>query len=132
MIAIPNMEKPKSCNECPIRIAETVGIYYDNKSDEFKRVKITGCNESKYHTKTLGEGYKVMYKDCPLIEVDDELIKELQEMAIVIKAVFNRLKKVVNDSDGLKTELMGTNPNLTIFDEADADQRTQHVESVGK
>lgn len=62
--------------------------------------------------------------DCPLIEIDDELIKKLQESAIVIKAVFNRLKKVVNNSDELKTELMGTNPNLTIFDEC--------VESVEK
>ena len=69
MIAIPNMEKPKSCEECPIRIGETVGVYYDSKSDEFKRVKITECNESKYHTKTLGEGYKMMYKDCPLIDI---------------------------------------------------------------
>jgi len=69
MIAIPNMSKPKSCEECPIRIGETVGVYYDSKSDEFKRVKITECNESKYHTKTLGEGYKMMYKDCPLVDI---------------------------------------------------------------
>ena len=72
MIAIPNMEKPKSCKECPIRIAETMGVYYDSKSDEYKRVKITGCDEAKYHTKTLGEGYKMMYKDCPLIEIPQE------------------------------------------------------------
>ena len=69
MIAIPNMEKPKNCHECPIRIGETLGVYYDSKSDEYKRVKIIGCDEAKYHTKTLGEGYKMMYKDCPLIEI---------------------------------------------------------------
>lgn len=69
MIAIPNMEKPKLCNECPIGIGETMGVYYDSKSDEYKRVKITGCDEAKYHTNTLSEGYKMMYKDCPLIEI---------------------------------------------------------------
>lgn len=69
-VYIDGFDMPKSCEECPIRIGETVGVYYDSKSDKFKRVKITGCNESKYHTKTLGEGYKMMYNDCPLIEID--------------------------------------------------------------
>lgn len=77
MIVIPNMEKPESCNGCPIRIGETVSIYYDSRSDEFKRVKITGCDESKYHTKTLGEGYEMMYKDCPLIEIDESEMEYL-------------------------------------------------------
>lgn len=95
MIAIPNMSKPKSCWECFNADCDHWGEHgYDNSAD------------------------------CPLIEIDDELIKKLQESAIVIKAVFNRLKKVVNNSDELKTELMGTNPNLTIIDEC--------VESVEK
>ena len=111
MIAIPNMDKPRSCyNHC-----------------EFIAMEEVGCPLKDY---IESHQYKDrIHPDCQLIEVDDELIKKLQESAIVIKAVFNRLKKMVNDSDELKAELMGLNPNLTIFDEANA---IQDVESVGE
>lgn len=69
-VYIPNMEKPKSCDECPILIAQIVGIYCDDKDGELKRVKITECDTNKYHGHTLGEDYEMMYKDCPLIEID--------------------------------------------------------------
>lgn len=69
MIAIPNMEKPKSCAECPIRIAELFGVYYEGKDEKCKRIKITGCDSSKYNGNTLAEDHKLMYKDCPLIDI---------------------------------------------------------------
>ena len=110
MIAIPNMEKPKSCFNC---------FAYDG---EFMECRATGeCVNETFYDKVRD--------DCPLIEIDDGLIKKLQESAIVINAVYKRLKKMVNNSGELKTELMGTNPNLTIFDEANA---IQDVESVGE
>lgn len=109
MIAIPDMEKPKNAFNCSTKI----------NPDERKCIYV-----GKVFEETLSLLLDRPCDDCPLIEIDDELIKKLQESAIVIKAVFNRLKKVVNNSDELKTELMGTNPNLTIFDEC--------VESVGK
>ena len=102
-IYIRDVEKPKGCSYCPC------------ESD-------TACQ--LLGSELGGTPLEGVRPDCPLIEIDDELIKKLQESAIVIKAVFNRLKKVVNNSDELKTELMGTNPNLTIFDEC--------VESFGK
>lgn len=78
MIVIPNMSKPKSCDECPILIAQIVGIYCDDKDGELKRVKITECDTNKYHGHTLGEDYEMMYKDCPLIEIDDEIWEKLK------------------------------------------------------
>lgn len=69
MIAIPNMEKPKSCDKCPIRIAELFGVYYDSKDGKSKRIKITGCDSSKYNGNTLAEEEKMMYEHCPLIDI---------------------------------------------------------------
>lgn len=69
MIAIPNMSKPESCDKCPIHIAQVVGIYCDDKDGKLKRVKITGCDSSKYNGNTLAEDYKLMYKDCPIIDI---------------------------------------------------------------
>ena len=99
------MSKPKRCKECQWHLDFYI------KDEQVGGLCTITEKDDKENT-------------CPLIEIDDELIKKLQESAIVIKAVFNRLKKVVNNSDELKTELMGTNPNLTIFDEC--------VESFGK
>ena len=68
MIAIPNMEKPKNCAECPIRIAELFGVHYDNDGKSH-RIKITGCSSSKYNGNTLAEDRRLMYKDCPLNDI---------------------------------------------------------------
>lgn len=67
MIAIPNMDKPMNCDKCPIRIAELFGVYY--KDGKSKRIKITGCDSSKYNGNTLAEDHKLMYKDCPIIDI---------------------------------------------------------------
>ena len=78
-VYIPNMEKPRSCDKCPIRIAELFGVYYDSKDGKSKRIKITGCDSSKYNGKTIAEEEKMMYDHCPLIEIDDELISKFAE-----------------------------------------------------
>jgi hypothetical protein len=69
-----------------------------------------------------------IHPDCPLIEIDDDLIRMLKESTIVIKAVYDRLKKTISESDELKKELIGKNADLIIIDEANA---IQDVESVG-
>ena len=68
-------------------------------------------------------------RDCPIIEINDDLIRMLKESAIVIKTVYDRLKKTVSESDELKKELIGKNADLIIIDEANA---IQDVESVGE
>jgi len=111
-VYIPNMEMPKECIEC-----------------EFSCLWVNGSTHCMVDGEELFCDGIPQRHDCPLIEVDDELIKKLQESTIVIKSVFNRLKKMVNNSEELKTELIGLNSNLTIFDEANA---IQDVESVGE
>ena len=70
MIAIPNMDKPKSCDECQILRAEFDGSY-----DK----PITGCRQKMGKKNTLQEEYDALILDCPLIELDDELISKFAE-----------------------------------------------------
>ena len=60
MIAIPNMDKPKSCDECQILRAEFDGSY-----DK----PITGCRQKMGKKNTLREEYDALILDCPLIEI---------------------------------------------------------------
>ena len=113
-VYIPNMEKPKNAFGCSKR----------NNPDE-RMCIYTG----KVFEETLSLLLERPCDDCPIIEVDDDIIRMLKESAIVIKTVYDRLKKVVSESDGLKKELIRKNADLIIIDEANA---IQDVESVGE
>ena len=69
MIAIPNMEKPQSCDECRILRAEFDGSY-----DK----PITGCRQKMGKKNTLREEWDALILDCPLIEVSDEIWEALK------------------------------------------------------
>lgn len=60
MIAIPNMEKPKSCDVCRILRAEFDGSY-DNP--------VTECRQRMGTKNTLREEYDSLILDCPLIDI---------------------------------------------------------------
>lgn len=60
MIAIPNMEKPQSCDECRILRAEFDGSY--NKP-------ITGCRQKMGEKSTLREEWDALIPNCPLIDI---------------------------------------------------------------
>lgn len=62
MIAIPNMSKPKSCDECRILRAEFDGSY--NKP-------ITGCRQKMGEKSTLREEWDALIPNCPIIEIDE-------------------------------------------------------------
>lgn len=122
-VYVPNKSKPEKCAMCPAYRLMTVPTFWDDP-DPFQKVE-AHCVLLDKHIESINE----VLDDCPLIEVDDDLMKKLQESAIVIKAVFNRLKKMVNDSDELKAELMGTNTNLVMFDEPNPTQRNVELYS---
>ena len=112
-VYIPNMEKPKSC--------------YNHCLDDFINNEEIGCPLKTYKE---SHQYKAkIHPDCPLIEVDNDIIRKLRESAVVINAIYKRLKEVIRNSPELKKELAGKNPNLIIIDEANA---IQDVESVGE
>ena len=60
MIAIPNMDKPKSCDECRILRAEFDGSY-----DK----PITGCRQKMGKKNTLQEEWDALIPNCPLIDI---------------------------------------------------------------
>ena len=60
---IPNMDKPKDCRKCPRRIQYDDGWSVRNKCLELNR-----DIHYKYDDRV------VMQDDCPLIEIDDELM----------------------------------------------------------
>lgn len=60
MIAIRNMEKPKSCDECPILRAEFDGSY-----DK----PITGCRQRMGKKNTLREEWDALIFNCSLIDI---------------------------------------------------------------
>ena len=62
MIAIPNMDKPMSCDECRILRAE-----FDSSYDK----PITGCRQKMGKKNTLREEWDALILDCPLIEIDE-------------------------------------------------------------
>ncbi len=112
-IYIPIMDKPKSCyNHCLEGFIANEEIECPLKNYE---------ESHQYKTK--------IHPDCPLIEVDDDIIRKLRESAVIINTVYKRLKEVIRNSPELKKELAGKNPNLIIIDE---DQFIQRVESIGK
>ena len=111
---IPNMKKPKNAFDCSKKInpEERMCIY-------------TG----KVFEETLSLLLDRPCDDCQLIEVDDDIIRKFRESAVVINAIYKRLKEVIRNSPELKKELAGKNPNLVIIDEANA---IQDVESIGQ
>lgn len=106
-VYIPNMEKPKNTFNCSVKI-----------NPEERRCIYTG----KVFEETLSLLIDRPCGDCPLIEIDDDLIRMIKENAIIIRAINDRLKKKISKSDELKKELMGTNTNLVMFDEPNTDQ----------
>lgn len=71
MIAIPNMEKPKSCGGCEFNCNLEGGGY------EWWECVILHDDINQFNTRRT---------DCPLIEIDDELFKKA-ESAYVLQQI---------------------------------------------
>ena len=69
MVAIKEMEMPKSCTECEIT--------YENK----QRCDICGIT---YSNVTYEVRNNLKASDCPLVEVDDRKIKKLEKIEEIV------------------------------------------------
>ena len=104
MIVIPNMDKPKSCDECWSGLAIAIN-----------------CEAGTGFHNPDGD---LIPPDCPLIEIDEEGIQKAKECLTVIKAMWRLFKIKVNESEELKQELWGMDSNLTIIDESYGERRS--------
>ena len=69
MIAIPNMDKPKSCFQCSFNDGIFCALI-DNDTDAFIK-----NNPTEQSTKVLD--------DCPLIEIDDDWFKKMTDAYVL-------------------------------------------------
>ena len=82
MIAIPNMEKPTRCADCPM-FKSTFSDEYIPSHDDCRSLK------KRFNVKKLDiDPFKEILPDCPLIEID-----ESDEIAKYTYAVYGERRK---------------------------------------
>ena len=77
-VYIPNMEMPKNAFNCSNKI-----------NPEERRCIYTG----KVFEETLSLLTDRPCGDCPLLEIDEEVFRQLKESAFIIKALYKKLKE---------------------------------------
>lgn len=106
MIAIPNMEKPKGCLDCPVNDM-VCGLWMEVANIQTDR-----------------------HKDCPLVEIaepTETLIHDIRKLITFIEPrmiIASTYTEQIERAEAVKDWL------LSIVGEFNADQRTQHIESV--
>lgn len=98
MIAIPNMDKPTSCEKCPVH-SFTCGNEHVLAHDYCRSLK------KRFNVKKLDiDPFKEILPDCPIIEIDEndpvllEFLNEFDKWR-AYKEVMNYIKSVYKEGE---------------------------------